>query len=34
MIRERESRRATGPPGRAERGGVWGAISGPPTYNR
>jgi putative radical SAM enzyme (TIGR03279 family) len=25
------SRRATASPGRAERGGVWGAISGPPT---
>ena len=24
-------RRATGAPGRAERGGVWGAMSGPPT---
>src|SRR6267378_4139802 len=26
------TRRATGSPGRAERGGVWGAISGPPTF--
>ena len=24
-------RRATGSPGRAERGAVWGAMSGPPT---
>ena len=26
------TRRATGSPGRAERGGEWGAISGPPTF--
>ena len=26
----RNSRSATAPPGRSERGGVWGAISGPP----
>src|SRR5438094_10600401 len=25
------TKRATGSPGRAERGGVWGAMSGPPT---
>src|SRR5207248_2851051 len=29
--REAESRRGPGPPGRGEGGGVWGAISGPPT---
>jgi protocatechuate 4,5-dioxygenase alpha chain len=28
--RSAESRRAPATPGRAERGGVWGAISGPP----
>src|SRR5258705_11987914 len=26
------TRRATGSPGRAERGGEWGAISEPPTF--
>ena len=31
MIGERESRSATGSPGRSERWGVWGAMSGPPT---
>jgi hypothetical protein len=27
------TRRATGSPASAERWGVWGAISGPPTFN-
>src|SRR2546428_2643029 len=29
----RETRRAPGSPGRAERRGVWGAISGPPMFS-
>ena len=32
MASERESRTATAPPGRSERWGVWGAMSGPPMF--